>query len=330
VLGGILFSELGFETTLFILALLHLAVFTVVPFISKDLIAGETTPSDLASDDCESRRPGEKQLDSEVQEEVAPDRDVEGLLWSEKAVWVAALANTLAYAALSFTDIAISPQLQRTLGLGARARGFIYFVPAALYTGISPLNGELCRRWGARRVLLVGSLLWAVSLLICGPTPPLAENGGRTYEWVMVIVGLTLNGIAMAPVVQAPLPMVNEYFKLSPSTTASSSSAGNSSALHRPFFNRTEKVRAEDAISAMMSATLSLGCTLGPIVGGVCLEFLPKTRDPGCREGPSLREISGNYAADPCTSAFGSTTTMLSGFFLLLAVAVVSIPGKPS
>mmetsp|Transcript_41527 Transcript_41527/g.81643 ORF Transcript_41527/g.81643 Transcript_41527/m.81643 type:complete len:156 (-) Transcript_41527:87-554(-) len=128
----------------------------------------------------------------------------------------------------------------------------------------------------------------------------------------MVGFALTINGLAMVPLLQAPLPMVSGYFQLS-CTTSDASTTG-------ALFDKAEKVRVEDALSAVMSSTLNLGCILGPIIGGVGLELLPHTRDPGCREDPV------HTGRHQCESAFGWATTVLSFLFVLLAAAVASLP----
>jgi predicted MFS family arabinose efflux permease len=37
----------------------------------------------------------------------------------------------------------------------------------------------------------------------------------------------------------------------------------------------------EDALASMGQATMSLGMVLGPLLGGLGLDHLPPTRDPG-------------------------------------------------
>jgi MFS family permease len=297
VVGGLLFSEVGFQWTLMILASLHIIVLALVPVLLKGLSVCDKRTND---------DPGENDDNNET-----PPRDAWKILSAEKVVWVAAVANTLAYGALSFYDIAISPQLERTLGLGARGRGFIYFIPCVIYTCLSPLNGEICRRLGTRRFLVIGCLIWAVALIACGPSPPLAGLGERRYEWGMVSFAMIIYGFAMVPVLQAPLAMMSNHFGLSSSVSES-----------RLTLDDAEKVGVEDAISAIMAGTLSLGCTLGPILGGLGLEYLPKSRDPGCViEENSHLKLSENG----CSSAFGWTTTLLAATFVLLAIVVASL-----
>jgi hypothetical protein len=117
----------------------------------------------------------------------------------------------------------------------------------------------------------------------------------------------------------------------------------------------------EDALASMGQATMSLGMVLGPLLGGLGLDLLPPTRDPGCgaaadlwnhtasdnlrRRSRALLATANNSssssssssstgfegpdAVDECTSGFAWTTLVFAAGFLALFAAAFSLPNRP-
>jgi len=78
-----------------------------------------------------------------------------------------------------FAVLAAAPgYLDATFGLGASARGLLLGLPAVTSTGAALCLGRLSPRFGPRRLVVAGLLLFAVGLGLVGAAPALVVVGG--------------------------------------------------------------------------------------------------------------------------------------------------------
>eukprot|EP00615_Pteridomonas_danica_P004719 CAMPEP_0114351504 /NCGR_PEP_ID=MMETSP0101-20121206/17243_1 /TAXON_ID=38822 ORGANISM="Pteridomonas danica, Strain PT" /NCGR_SAMPLE_ID=MMETSP0101 /ASSEMBLY_ACC=CAM_ASM_000211 /LENGTH=461 /DNA_ID=CAMNT_0001491433 /DNA_START=431 /DNA_END=1816 /DNA_ORIENTATION=+ len=181
------------------------------------------------------------------------------ILASEPAVWIASMAGILVWTTVCFYDTYLSGQLKNTLALEARGRGLIYVWPALSYAGFSLYLGGICRKYGARNVLLYGCVGHVIVMFICGPSRMLTDmiesfgfmkhqnndgsdkyENGREFAWVCVGIAMGMWGFCLAPLFQAGLPLMHGALRASgqlPAPNLTSPPSSSSS----PSLNPTSK-----------------------------------------------------------------------------------------
>jgi MFS family permease len=307
---------------------------------------GELNPIKMKS---EGKEEYEEEEGGEIDVKVSPW----DILGNEPAVWIASAASVLVWSTVCFYDVYLSGQLRQTLGIGARGRGVIYVWPALTYAVFSLFLGTICRKIGARNVLLCGSLGHIVVLMAYGPNVYITEiadhfgylefHHGRGFEWYCIIVAMGLWGFCLAPLFQSTLPLMHAalaakgHLKI-PSrlnnikTEAEEGGEGEYEPTMAERRAAIIKEKIEDALSALQQTTGASGAILGPVLGGLALEYLPKRKDPGCDPKELLKELDDDSTSTiiNCSTGFAWATTIIAGLFLIVSCLILTLPNYKS
>jgi MFS family permease len=206
---------------------------------------------------------------------------------------------------MGFSYIAWPSHFELSLGFSAEKTGYVYALPAFIYACITPLFGTVNRRFGPRNIMAAGCFGFFVSGVLCGPAPPLlALGGGRTLSWATIIPSVVIFALTFPGVSMTALPLMDNALK-----------AGGAAELSASF-SEADKLALEDALSAVVQGCEALGNVLGPVLGGLALEYLPTEEEPGC--------VPVGDAA--CRSGFSWATSCLALLFLAAAGLVLSLP----
>ena len=135
----------------------------------------------------------------------------------------------------------------RSLGLSIPEIGAAFATDPACYTVCCYVYGKMLKTMNLRRVIQAGIALGVLSSLLLGPPYPLPASA------FIVVLGMTVMGSAIA----------SAYVPALPHMLAAADSLG--------FFIDD---RLNDALSSVASGSFSLGEMLGPVVGGVLLQYM--------------------------------------------------------
>ena len=151
VFGGLIYAVAGFRNTFLLLAALHLVALAAVPITLHGLPSSSRSPVDsdygdygsitsITHEDSPSKASTASQLGTELKDSfehkesfseqttaAKQPRNTFSVMVQEPAVWVAAVANTLAYASLTFYDAALPRMVRNT------AYGFCMQLPCFVF-----------------------------------------------------------------------------------------------------------------------------------------------------------------------------------------------------
>jgi MFS family permease len=191
----------------------------------------------------------------------------------------------------------------------------------------------------------------------------LDKNHGRDFEWYCISFSMGLWGFFLAPLFQGTMPLMHGalaakgHLKIPPSAaeTAETEAAslgnnnndnkndnqsegrqgsGGSGDLIQVMADRRAaiiKEKLEDSLSALQQTTSACGQILGPLLGGLALEYLPKRKDPGCNPDEVSNETDDDSTASiDCATGFAWATTIIAGLFFILSCLIMTLPNYKS
>jgi MFS family permease len=356
--GGILYASCGFQNTFLVLGACYIVCLAFVPYLTygSQLNISATSKEEEEEEEAASTtsgdekvlptkttvvKDGEKEKKDEDEEEFSPW----SILAKEPSVWISSAVAVLIWTTADFYDVYLSGELKQTLGIGARARGLIYVWPALTYGIFSLFLGAICRKIGAKNALLFGSWGHMIVCLLYGPNVYvvaaadyfglLESNHGRDFAWNCIFISMGIWGFAMAPLFQATLPLVHAalaakgHLKVNDGMMNMVMNAEVEAAERKAAVKR-EKL--EDALSALQQTACASGQILGPVLGGLALEYLPKANDPGCVQGELFTELddSASTASIDCETGFAWATTIIAGLFFIMSLFLMTLPNYKS
>lgn len=191
-----------------------------------------------------------------------------GPLLSTLSAPIAATCTTslVAFCAMGLLEPFVEEHLERALGATMEEVGAIFSIPCVVFTIVSAFAGLYTKALGFRRVIATGLLLMLCALLCLGPAPFLLSlPWTRPAAWVVQMLGFVTFGVGFSFVVTAVVPLMNVYLThLGP--------------------------KREDVISSLSCAAASLGEFVGPILGGLLAQYMPRRREISCRESAGIAD----------------------------------------
>mmetsp|Transcript_5387 Transcript_5387/g.16595 ORF Transcript_5387/g.16595 Transcript_5387/m.16595 type:complete len:486 (+) Transcript_5387:85-1542(+) len=222
--GGISYQLLGFEIYNLALAAVLMLLVVIMPVSLRAAVRAE--PAVLTPPD-------------------GSGASFYGDLLSKPTVAWALAVICGANAVLLFYDTALEPHLKKTLGLAPGAVGLVFFCPMIIYATLAPYTGVVVSRFGAKRPMVLGCLIFSAATIALGPPP--VPGGGDRLVVSAVAAWVVLDGLGSALTLLFALPLAKQALG-----------------------ENTPDV--DDALSALLQAANATGQVLGPIVAGVLIE----------------------------------------------------------
>ncbi|CAM9258894.1 unnamed protein product [Choristocarpus tenellus] len=175
-----------------------------------------------------------------------------------KSVMAGGLITAYNYAIIGFLEVTLAPHIHRTLSTSPRSIGFVFILPNVVYTIMASKAEAIVEQYGIRRTMLWGVGLMSVSLFLHGPSLFLQPMVGGSHG-VRGSVGVGMAtfqvGSAMAAVPAFELMQ------------------GEGASLGRG---------ADNMVASAHALAIGAGEVIGPMVGGLMMDWLPQTPVLGC------------------------------------------------
>jgi len=167
--------------------------------------------------------------------------------------------TTVALACMGFLEPTFSTHLSFVLGLSELSIGAVFAIPSLVYTVVALFAGPLAERLGYRVTICIGLLQLGICYFLIGPAPWLAFLYiNRTATWLLEISGLFMLGVGFALAVIPILPLIKTSFD-------------------------HQDARSQDMIASLFSSACSAGEFVGPLLGGILVDYLPQTEEVTCK-----------------------------------------------
>ncbi|KAM3568976.1 hypothetical protein VYU27_008909 [Nannochloropsis oceanica] len=214
---------------------------------------------------------------------------------------------------LSFMDTALAEHIVAATGVSAYIAGLLFTLQVGVYIVFAFFAAELAHRLGEWRVIVSCAGLWSIAMLALGPFPPLAPY------FVAATAGAGTDGGGLGLIVSSLVVLgITETFVFLPFI---------------PLFHRRLQrklgwaaLETEDTVASVWTTTWACGHTLGPLVGGLLLDTLPRTPALSCLSA-NARAAGGTDDASlddaACQSAFAWAAALWGFTGLLLALLLV-------
>ena len=189
------------------------------------------------------------------------------------------------------------------LGVSSFEAGLLFTLQIVVYVIFSFFAAELAFRVGEWKAILSGTILWSFAMLTLGPIPSL-DTRLPTHRHALGVIGgsLAVLGMCETFIFLPFVPLFHSRFRTALGWSAE---------------------ETEDVVASVWTTVWAGGQTLGPLIGGLMMDTLPKTKELACIEGSSeLRTVDASL----CESAFAWSAALWGGLgFLLAALLVISL-----
>eukprot|EP01065_Artemidia_motanka_P003113 TRINITY_DN11473_c0_g1_i2.p2 TRINITY_DN11473_c0_g1~~TRINITY_DN11473_c0_g1_i2.p2 ORF type:complete len:486 (+),score=106.82 TRINITY_DN11473_c0_g1_i2:57-1460(+) len=225
-----------------------------------------------------------------------------GALLRNATVWAGSLCIMFSSTTFGFLDPTFAKHLDVSLDIGSAVTGGMFAVGAVTYAATAPLAASLTGRIGARRTMVGGLSALVVAFVLVGPTPPIADACNRRLAWVCIVASMSLMGVGLSFAMVPAMPAMRDSLGLQVHGSGNSPKKG-----------------VENALSSLLTISLSGGEMTGPLLGGWLVHVMPKTTSPSCTK-----------PGDKCESAFMWASTLFAvGIFALVPLVIVCVrPGR--
>jgi len=324
-LGALLYAYMGFRDLNLVLGAIPIAELFVFPFVAPYIPSLTTTDDDSppsspqhvlppslaaasatfsSSNSNSSERTLPPYLPSQERPQQQQERQQQQQQQEQQSFYalttlpilVVAATSVFAFTSLGLFDPLVLPHLERALGASVTTVGGTFMIPCVVFTAVSLSAEGLMKRLGYKHSIALGLWLMIFGFLCLGPAPfLLGFEWTRAGAWVGQVAGFVCFGVGFAFVVVAVVPLMHSY-------------------LHKVGKEK------EDYISAVNSASSSLGEFLGPILGGVMYERLPARREISCVLGGEVTSCESG-ASWTCFVFACALVPVIGGFWWLAPVA---------
>ena len=190
-----------------------------------------------------------------------------------------------------------------SLGVSSFEAGLLFTLQIVVYVIFSFFAAELAFRVGEWKAILSGTILWSFAMLTLGPIPPLDTHLPTRRHALGVIGGsLAVLGMCETFIFLPFVPLFHARFHTTLGWSA---------------------VETEDVVASVWTTVWAGGQTLGPLIGGLMMDTLPKTKELACIEGSSEVRTTDAFL---CESAFAWSAALWGGLgFLLAALLMIGL-----
>mmetsp|Transcript_41092 Transcript_41092/g.54092 ORF Transcript_41092/g.54092 Transcript_41092/m.54092 type:complete len:530 (-) Transcript_41092:277-1866(-) len=271
MIGGALYTAVGFKFVFIILACAPVAMLLSLPFMI-DRKRYKRSASKIKS-----------------QQKVK----VKALL--TRPCVVCLFVTTAALGCMGFLEPTFATHLQLVLNVSELGIGFLFAFPSVVYTVVCLFAGPLAERIGYRVVVCLGLVQLALCYFLIGPAPWLVFfYQTRVQTWILLMLGLFILGTGFALTIVPLLPLIKISFQ-------------------------SLDARSQDVLASLFSSACSAGEFIGPLLGGVLVDYLPQTEEVTCKKVPSLEDDSTcTYGMQWASFLFGSLLLTLCSLVLVL------------
>lgn len=255
------------------------------------------------------------------------------LVASNRTCLVCFIAYFLQWFAGQFIDATFEIHAYQTLGCDSNVTGLLLGAISFSYLPGCYITVGFLERFGFRRCVTSGLLLWAASVYMLGP-PPFLDFlfPTRLVTYLVFSAALVGVGLAMA-LVQIPLlPVIRilSFQQLDEIEAASQTELRETADIRGPTLltareqaqhadaKAKEKEGALDAMMGLFNTCGNAGTVVGALIGPVAVAHTWQTTSTTCELG-----------ADECLSGWSSSSAILASALLLAAIAVAyKMPGE--